>query len=1704
MIPGALEAVAATLAEHGATVSVDRGEVRCRVGDADLIVACDQAGGPVLTYAPPVDHEGLLAVRGGLSNASTVRVERVDGSRFALVTQLKEPTAPEQVAAWVSGMVAEFRRSREPTSEATRTTSGGLVITESESRQPSADPVSAGESKAVPLGLRQIEHPDAAFNPGDWAGPMSKVAVRVAEKSREALESYRQDRLLIDEHANKELGTAQGGYGRRQVYELVQNAADEMLESPGGMIKLVITDVALYCANEGKPVSVSGVNALLMSDLSIKRGNEIGRFGLGFKSVLAITKRPVFLSRSGSFRFDPDDASQLVRAVWPKAERVPYLRTAIPIDPREEAAADEVLSELMGWATSVVKLPKDEPEAENLHEDLAKFPSEFLLFSPHVGRLVVEDLTAGLYREVTVEQDGNRFTLVEDGQRAQWSVFRRDHRPSDIAKHDAGEISRRDVVPIVWAVKQTGQRGRGQFWAFFPTEVKTTLSGIVNAPWKTNSDRQALLEGAFNRELVQIVAELVVENLANLAPAEDPGRLFDILPARGRGAESGGWADDIINDETYALAAMKPCLPDQTGRLRMRNEVRIAPVEVSKEGLASWASHAGRPEDWLHHSALSTIERRSKAERLLLDNKNAVADYAAWLEALTSSRTPEASIAALTVAQLCRTPALRVHESQSIDAARILLTSDGAMSAVNPRTVFLFREGSDDGMTRVHPLVQADAETLEILTERGIRDVGQEDEYKDLLRQIGSNFLDWDRFWRETADLAPARALALIRELRTIARFLRFRTVAGKFVDRTRVLLPGGIVTEADGEDADWTVDVRYHEQTLEIVRGLGIQAGPIHNGMFENESWFLDYVEAMVREHQRATRDLRQKPDPRFLRPNQTGVLGPLSPMLRLSEAAVTRFTEQILGTDTDPRVWKIQHTTSGSYPAVPVEDPVTWFVRQHGLVPTTRGPRRVKGSIGPALTSLSDVLPVASCSNEWAVRLGLPATLESLTEAHWAEAFAAADGADASTAARFYSIACKYAAAPPQLRCLVAGADELRPTDAIFVTADADERDSAAETEVPIIYLPAETDAHELATAWGLRAYEGLAETTVDAIPKGDPIPLVEAFPDLRPYIHRRDAQLELVRCADLRLASVGPGGRRTVRVPFAREDGRVYWLDDAGGDFALLRRLSDELDLGLKNEDVDEILAGREDVDARALIATLRAEAEPPAKLLRAVGRAAIVRRLSPQLIAAVEDSEGPLDDSSLAQLAASQFGIDLFREFKVELLEVGLTPPERWAGSPNARRFVQSLGLPRPYAGYEEARLDPLYEVDGPATLGPLHEFQQELTKRIRSLLTGTEGRRALLWLPTGAGKTRVTVQALIRAVKEDGLAGPILWIAPTQELCEQAVQTWAYVWRSVGPRSRLMISRLWESKEAEEGRDDALHVVVATDAKLGVVLSKPDYEWLAGASVVIVDEAHGSTETGYTKILHWLGLGRDQTKDRCPLIGLTATPFKGTSVEATERLARRYGSRLLSDGVLGDDPYATLQEMRVLARAKQRVLGGSTITLTEKQARTAQDQNRLPPEVEELLGEDKTRNEAIVRTILELDSTWKILVFAASVAHAHQLAAILNLRGVRAAAVSSKTNPGARRIYIREFNQGSLRVLTNYGVLAEGFDAPSVRAVIVARPTLSPGIYQQMIGRGLRGPLNGGKDECLIVNVEDNILRFGGQLAFHHFDYLFDA
>lgn len=83
----------------------------------------------------------------------------------------------------------------------------------------------------------------------------SSVVRTVLEQSSRVLQTYEVDPGLIPEHANSERRITQGGYGDRQLFELVQNAADEIADEPGGSTQVVLTDTHLYCANEGAPVT---------------------------------------------------------------------------------------------------------------------------------------------------------------------------------------------------------------------------------------------------------------------------------------------------------------------------------------------------------------------------------------------------------------------------------------------------------------------------------------------------------------------------------------------------------------------------------------------------------------------------------------------------------------------------------------------------------------------------------------------------------------------------------------------------------------------------------------------------------------------------------------------------------------------------------------------------------------------------------------------------------------------------------------------------------------------------------------------------------------------------------------------------------------------------------------------------------------------------------------------------------------------------------------------------------------------------------------------------------------------------------------------------------------------------------------------------------------------------------------------------------
>ena len=409
----------------------------------------------------------------------------------------------------------------------------------------------------------KLNLPNPALQPA-WMGVEGEIVDFIVRETERTVDAYSRQPHLVTEHANHEHDTAHGGYAHRQLFELVQNSADALVDAGGGQSILVrLTEDNLYCADDGRAIDAAGVAALMFSHMSSKRNtSEIGRFGLGFKSVLGVTHAPEFYSRSGSFRFDAKCAVERIAKVAP-ATRYPTLRLPVPADVYEAARNDEDLYELTTWATNIVRLPLEPGAREDLAEQMREFPAEFLLFVDHVRYLTLESDEGS--RDLVLDKSGDELVLSTGKGRARWKCFRATHELSSCAQEDRRSLDDSGDVPIWWAAPLDRLNEPGYFWHFFPTKTASLLAGILNAPWKTNEDRQNLLPGPYNDELIDAAANLVATHLPELAAERDPAQHLDALPRRHEAGdtEHSGRLRVRIDEELR----MQAIVPDQTGRL---------------------------------------------------------------------------------------------------------------------------------------------------------------------------------------------------------------------------------------------------------------------------------------------------------------------------------------------------------------------------------------------------------------------------------------------------------------------------------------------------------------------------------------------------------------------------------------------------------------------------------------------------------------------------------------------------------------------------------------------------------------------------------------------------------------------------------------------------------------------------------------------------------------------------------------------------------------------------------------------------------------------------------------------------------------------------------------------------------------------------------------------------------------------------------
>jgi superfamily II DNA or RNA helicase len=1041
-------------------------------------------------------------------------------------------------------------------------------------------------------------------------------------------------------------------------------------------------------------------------------------------------------------------------------------------------------------------------------------------------------------------------------------------------------------------------------------------------------------------------------------------------------------------------------------------------------------------------------------------------------------------------------PELR-REAQS---ARVVLLEDETLAPVVAGQIFVRSSPQDEGFNFIHPGLAQLPAVRDALARLGVKVLDRAGEFRNLVHGRRPSEIDWTRAWGLARQCTPAVALQVLRDElpKPLESSVRIRTRTGDFVPVGAAYLPGGIVAEDRPQDAPVCVDTAFHRSELEVLTELGCVAQPTLRHEPPDEPWLINYRDELRRRYLETAKGAK----PQLDRLEATGAAPPwpLQPFGRLSNPARLALTRIVLGlTSGDP--WTVRHQSNAAYEPKRYLNAVYWAVLQHGRLETAFGPMPPDMCLLPSDDHPRDVLPVVGTDEAIAASLRVKADPGELPDEAWTYMMTvAARWDDLRRVFRFYAWAVYFAQAPRLIKAQIGRrAGEVPVADVAVVTSE-DVFHALTEQAIPVILVEEEDDALRLQEEWGLENGARLLEQELVHEPSGEPEVLIDRFPRLRLYLDPEQFDLKLQVCKSIDKVTATRDGMRSKPVLHALDSGSV--LVTHTDPEAVLKSVSDELQLDLSMQDIRGIIDQIREQQAEALVARVRNAAADEERLALIVGRERLRRAVPSAAIENIEDEIGrELDDAELARLVLSVHGVGALQHFRTLMEEHGLNPPRQWAGLSAARRFVADLGFAPEHAGFAVEPRPAVFTVEGPAALAPLHDYQEIVTVQIKRLLQGHGSARGMVSLPTGAGKTRVAVQALVEEIRDGDIRGPIVWIAQSDELCEQAVETWTYIWRAIGPGVRMTVGRLWGSNEVDEVTD-GFHLVIATPEKLDARIDSRQYEWLKETTVVVVDEAHTSVSPSYTRVLEWMGRGRSR-KERRPLLGLTATPFRGTSEEETKRLASRYDQNRLDAGAFEDDPYAELQRRKVLAAVNHRILKGIELRFTAAEGEEMTRLRRVPSSVEAQLGADVERNRRIVASIADLPSDWTVLLFATSVENARILAAMLSYQGIPAVAISGDTDSRARKFYIDEFKAGRVRVITNYNVLTQGFDAPKVQAVYVTRPTFSPNVYQQMIGRGLRGPLNGGSEEVLIVNVEDNFQQFGDDLAFREFEHLWN-
>ncbi|MEU5707546.1 MULTISPECIES: sacsin N-terminal ATP-binding-like domain-containing protein [Streptomyces] len=412
-----------------------------------------------------------------------------------------------------------------------------------------------------------------------------------ARLRRGVLDAWATSPARFREDANAEEDLVLGGYRDRLVVELAQNAADAAARAHvPGRLRLTLRDGVLVAANTGAPLDAAGVESLSTLRASAKRDTEathgaVGRFGVGFAAVLAVTDEPAIVGRHGGVRWSLAEARELAAdtarhspglgdEVRRRDGHVPLLRLPFAA----EGTAPEP------YDTAVILPLRDAAAADLAERLLGGIDDALLLALPGLAEVVVE-VDDEAPRTLSRRTDGP-FTIVEDSRDGitNWRTGSANGALTpDLLADRPVEERLRPHWSVTWAVPVDAYgapvrpRTSPVVHAPTPSDEPLGVPALLIASFPLDTTRRHAAPGPLTDFLVERAADAYAELLAAWRPVL-PG-IIDLVPGPlGKGALDGALRQAVL--ERLPRTAFLPPAVEAKGEDELPEALRPRDAEI--------------------------------------------------------------------------------------------------------------------------------------------------------------------------------------------------------------------------------------------------------------------------------------------------------------------------------------------------------------------------------------------------------------------------------------------------------------------------------------------------------------------------------------------------------------------------------------------------------------------------------------------------------------------------------------------------------------------------------------------------------------------------------------------------------------------------------------------------------------------------------------------------------------------------------------------------------------------------------------------------------------------------------------------------------------------------------------------------------------------------------------------------------------------